>query len=267
MEGKLEEIKELKKKITELEAKKNEILSEYYEKMKPLREQMDRLEAERNNKVKKYDREITDLMHRAIIMELREKEEQKKREFEAFMSGGEMTEKAIEFMIGLKEDDKVDINIRGGKLQNGIRIVKVIYKGYWDDGDMRYLAFYGTKLIGIWTRRRAEHRGDETIPYAFLTTLEGKTEPDDLQTDARLYEVINDAKDSLFNIIYKKGDVITLKQRKNISNARYKTKELTFNAWKRYLKSLTQEELENAPAMDIDKPVCQKMLTEWGWMW
>jgi len=57
------------------------------------------------------------------------------------------------------------------ELDNGIKIFKAEQYDY-NSGYQLWVAFYGMKVVAFSVRRKAEHRGDSTMPYTFMHTTE-----------------------------------------------------------------------------------------------
>ena len=251
---------ELNRQILGLKAKRDHTANIYNEKIHELDEQIDELRKQRNMEIKPYEQQIKALNneHNKLHNELDElvmKEAWKK-----FQETGEITQEAIR-MLGFRPDTEIDIETKGHKLQNGIHIVRIEQN---DTGEIyiRHIAFYKGKLIGMWVRRKAEHQGDETYPYAFIE-LENDMIPQryneylnngHLKRVKAFDELLTDEQGNLFRMSEKDDET-------------HRYHRIKYNEWRKALKNLTQEQLENAVGIDIMDKTNRKYLIETDWMW
>lgn len=247
---------ELNRQILGLKAKRDHTANIYNEKIHELDEQIDELRKQRNMEIKPYEQQIKALNneHNKLHNELDELVMQEA--WEKFQQTGKITEEAIR-ILGFRPDTQIDIETKGHKLQNGIHIVRIEQN---DTGEIyiRHIAFYKGKLIGMWVRRKAEHQGDETYPYAFIEVNDYKIPR---------YKKKGHSK-PIFDTLFIDDDRNTFRESKTPNSlSPYRYHAIKYNEWRSMLKTLTKEELENAVGIDIMDKTNRKYLIETDWMW
>ena len=246
---------ELRKKYKEAQIKKEKIESEYREQIEKLDKEIDKLRKKMVYDTADLEKEMGELNEQVTNIEREIYEIGVKEATQKFLETGEITMDFISGLLGIGtgySTKEIDISPRGGKLSNGIRIVRIQEINI--DEITRYLAFYKNKLIGMWIRRKAEHQGDYTTPDSFITLDSDKIPTRDPEWGG------------IFDSLMKCSDGKILLCSETNGYSWQGCHHLLFNEWKALLKALTEEELENAVGIDLKDEENLKYIQKNGWV-
>jgi hypothetical protein len=139
----------------------------------------------------------------------------------------ETAKQFLQYLRLAKHDSKVSIIKK--KLSNGIQLIRK--SGYYNDYSA-YFFFFGTKLKAYWYRRKAEHQGDETVPFAWVNV-------EKLVEDEYKYHQI-DKKDKL------KGNQYLVEMTTSYYGSEFKkTRSPNLNKFKEIISAMTPEKMKN----------------------